>query len=351
MKGRLALAVVAISFTLVSPWALVPGTWSGLGPWSVQGPSSVQGPGSLVRRTAIANRKDQGPRTDEGLGTDQVPRTKNQAPTTAADTVPRRVISLIPATTEMMFAMGAGERLVAVGSYDKFPPEATRLPKVGALLDPDTERILSMRPDLVLMYGTQTELKKSLDRASIPYYSYEHRAMPDIMVTIRALGKRIGFGAQAETLASSMERDLAAIRKTVAGRPRPRTLLVFERDTASLQNIYASGGYGFLADLLDVAGGENVFGDVKKQAVQASSEMILSRRPDVIIELRYGDRAREFDPARDLRAWSSLGSVPAVRAKHIHVLVGDQFVVPGPRIVTAARELGRALHPSAQWTN
>ena len=146
-----------------------------------------------------------------------------------------------------------------------------------------------------------------------------------------------------------MERALADVRKTVAGRGRPRTLLVFERDTASLQNIYASGGYGFLADLLDVAGGENVFGDVKKQAVQASTEMILASRPDVIIELRYGDNARNIDPARDLRTWSALGSVPAVRNKKIHVLIGDQFVVPGPRIVTAARELGRALHPSAQW--
>jgi len=267
----------------------------------------------------------------------------------AADPMPQRVISVIPATTEMIFAMGAGSRLVAVGSFDKFPPEAVKVPKVGALLNPDTERILSLRPDLVIVYSTQTELKRSLDRASIPYYSYQHRAMPDIMATIRSLGIRIGFAAQAEALASRMERDLAQVRASVAGRKRPRTLLVFERDPSSLQNIYASGGYGFLADLLDVAGGDNVFGDINKQAVQASSEMILARRPDVIIELRYGDNAGRSDPARDLKAWSPLGSVPAVKAKRIHVLVGDQFVVPGPRIVVAARELGRALHPDARW--
>jgi iron complex transport system substrate-binding protein len=267
----------------------------------------------------------------------------------AADPMPRRIVSVIPATTEMIFAMGAGSRLVAVGSFDKFPPDAVTLPKVGALLNPDTERILSLRPDLVIVYGTQTELKRSLDRASIPYYSYQHRAMPDIMATIRSLGSRIGFAAQAEALASGIERDLAQVRTRVAGRKRPRTLLVFERDPSTLQNIYASGGYGFLADLLDVAGGDNVFGDINKQAVQASAEMILARRPDVIIELRYGDNARLADPARDLETWSPLGAVPAVRTKHIHVLVGDQFVVPGPRIVEAARELGRALHPEARW--
>ena len=267
----------------------------------------------------------------------------------SADTVPRRVISLIPATTEMIFAMGAGSRLIAVSSFDQYPPEATKLPRVGALLDPDTERILSLRPDLVILYGTQTELKRSLDRATIPYYSYEHRAMPDIMATVRAVGARIGFAAQANVLAKSMEASLAAIQAKVAGQRRPRTMLVFERDRTTLQNLYASGGYGFLADLLDVAGGENVFADVKQQSVQASTEMILARRPEVIVEMRYGDSAKNLDPARDLRVWDSLSSLPAVKAKRVVILVGDQFVVPGPRIVDAARELGRALHPEARW--
>lgn len=267
----------------------------------------------------------------------------------AADAVPRRVISLIPAATEMIFAMGAGSRLIAVSSYDKFPPEATKLPTVGALLDPDIERILAMRPDLVIVYGTQTELRRSLDRASIPYYTYEHRAMPDIMATVRSIGARLGSTTEANALATSMEQALAGVRAAVAGQHRPRTLLVFERDRSSLQNIYASGGYGFLADLLDAAGGDNIFADIRQQSVQASTEMILARRPEAIIELRYGESARNSDPARDLRVWDALGSVPAVRNKRIHVLTGDQYVVPGPRIVEAARELGRTLHPGARW--
>ena len=77
--------------------------------------------------------------------------------------------------------------------------------------------------------------------------------------------------------------------------------------------------------------------------------MLLARAPEVIIELRYGQSAKDSNPSRDLRTWDTLGSVPAVKAKHIHVLVGDQYVVPGPRIVDAARELGRVLHPEARW--
>jgi len=81
-----------------------------------------------------------------------------------------RIVSIVPATTEMLFAMGAGNRVVAVGSYDRFPPEVDKLPRVGALLDPDVERIIAIHPDLVVLYGTQTELRTQLERAAIPFY-------------------------------------------------------------------------------------------------------------------------------------------------------------------------------------
>jgi len=247
----------------------------------------------------------------------------------------------------MIFAIGAGDRLAAIGSYDRFPPEAMRLPRVGGLIDPDTERIVALRPDLVILYNTQVELKQQLDRAAIPYYSYEHRALPDITQTIRSIGARIGAGARADALASDMNRSLAAVRASVAGRPRPRTMLVFGRDPSSLRNINASGGYGFLADLLDVAGSDNLFADIDRQSVQASTEMVLARRPDVIIELRYGDSLKTADIPRELEAWNTLASVPAVRNRRVHVLVGDEFVVPGPRIVLAAARLARTIHPEA----
>jgi ABC-type Fe3+-hydroxamate transport system substrate-binding protein len=90
-----------------------------------------------------------------------------------------------------------------------------------------------------------------------------------------------------------------------------------------------------------------VFADVRQQSVQASTEMILARRPDVIIELRYGDDQRAFNIERELAPWQTLASVPAVRSRRLHLLVGNEFVVPGPRIVNAARRLARTLHPEA----
>jgi iron complex transport system substrate-binding protein len=261
--------------------------------------------------------------------------------------VSQRIVSLIPATTEMLFAIGAGDRLVGAGSYDRFPPEVEKLPRVGALIDPDTERILALKPDLVIVYRTQVELRSSLDRARVPYFLYEHRALRDIMETIRALGARIGAAAEAQRLATEMERALAEVRQAVAGRPRPRTMLVFGRESGTLRGVYASGGYGFLADLLDVAGSDNVFVNIKQQSVQASTEMILTQRPDVIVELRYGDDRRAVNVEKELEIWKSLPSLPAVRNQRLHLLVGDEFVVPGPRIVNAARRFARALHPES----
>jgi iron complex transport system substrate-binding protein len=265
--------------------------------------------------------------------------------TTGSAAPPQRIISMIPAVTEMLFAIGDGQRLVGVTSYDRFPPEVARIPRLGGLLDPNVERILALRPDLVVLYNTQVELKQRLDRAGIDYYSYEHRALADITTTLRTIGARIGSAERANAAAAGMEGAIAAIRKSVSGVPRPRTLLVFERDRSSLRNIYASGGYGFLHDMLDAAGGENVFADIKRQSVEVSTEMILARKPDVVIELWYGDLAKDLDLSRQPQVWNAVGSVPAVRTHRVYELAGDEFVVPGPRVVAATRRLAETLHP------
>ena len=256
----------------------------------------------------------------------------------------RRIISIIPATTEMLFAMHAGDRLVAVGTYDHFPPEVERLPRVGALLDPDVERIITLRPDLVVLYGTQSDLRSQLDRAGIPYFPYVHRGLPDVAETIRSLGARVGLAREADTLAAGLERQVADVRTRVATRPRPRTLLVFGREPGSLRDIESSGGVGFLHDMLEAAGGSDVFADIKQQSVETSTEMVLARAPEVIIELRYAQgRSRTVD----LAAWDALPSVPAVRNHHVYALQGDEFVIPGPRVGVATERLSRTIHPDA----
>jgi iron complex transport system substrate-binding protein len=264
----------------------------------------------------------------------------------AAQQTPARIISLIPAVSEMLFAIGAGPQVVAVSSFDDYPPEVLELPRVGALLDPDLERMLSLRPDLVIVYESQVDLRRQLERASIPMFVYKHAALADITVTIRQLGARVGRDEGATAATARIDAKLAEIRTRVAGRPRPKTLLVFGRDALALRGIYASGGFGFLHDMLTAAGGDNVFADVKRQSVQATSELLLSRRPDVILELRSGHLPVEAR-RKEIAVWQALSSIPAVRTGRIDIITDPRTVVPGPRVAEGTELIARTLHPEA----
>ena len=266
----------------------------------------------------------------------------------AREQSPQRIISLVPAATEMLFAVGAGPRVVAVSSYDRYPAEVTKLPSVGALIDPNVERILSLKPDLVVIYATQIDVKQQLARAGIGVFEYRHAGLADVTDTIRAIGARTAQAPQANAVAARIEHDLDAIRSRVRSLPRPRTLLVFGREPASLRGLYATGGVGFLNDMLEIAGGTNVFAGVKLPAVQASTEQVLAARPDVILETRASNGAfpaGQRGVERDV--WKALSSVPAVKNGRVLFLFDDRIVVPGPRVAEGTLVMARALHPEA----
>jgi iron complex transport system substrate-binding protein len=261
--------------------------------------------------------------------------------------VPQRIVSLVPALTEMLYAVGAGPQVVGVSSYDEFPPEVKKLPRVGALLDPDVERILALRPDLVLTYGSQTSLETQMARAGIRIFSYRHGGVAGILQGLRDLGAATGHAADGERRAGELMAQLDAIRARVRTRDRPRTLLVFGRQPQSLQQMYVSGGVGFMHDLLDVAGATNVFADVRRESVQPSQETVLTRAPDVILEVRATNPFTAPQMAAERRVWAPLASIPAVRNGRVYFLAGDYLMSPGPRAGIAAEALARALHADA----
>ena len=256
---------------------------------------------------------------------------------------PARIISLVPAATEMLFAVGAGPRVVGVSSFDHFPPDVERIERVGALLDPNVERILALRPDLVVVYRSQTDLIAQLGRAQIATFIYAHAGLADVTSTLRELGARVGAGDRAGTLAAEIERRIDTLRKRYATGPRPKTLVVIGRDAFALRGIYASGGVGFIHDMLMAAGADNVFADTKREAVQATSELILARAPEVVLELR-GDPIDAATQAKELQTWDTLASLPAVRNKRVRVIADARTVIPGPRVADAVELLAGMIH-------
>jgi iron complex transport system substrate-binding protein len=268
--------------------------------------------------------------------------------TAPPNTPAQRIISLVPAVTEMLFAIGAGDDVVAVSSFDEYPAEVANLPRVGALIDPDFERILTLRPTLVVVYESQTDLIARLERASIGMFPYRHSVgagLGEITETMRRLGTRTGHADTAAATADRIEQEIDLVRSRVAGRARPSTVVVFGREPGTLRGIYVSGGVGFLHDLLVAAGGENVFADVRRENLQASVETLLSRAPEVILELRTSDSAA--DPVAGRDAWNRLASMPAVRDGRIHVLTDPSLSIPGPRIAAAARAFAAVLQPGS----
>jgi iron complex transport system substrate-binding protein len=261
----------------------------------------------------------------------------------AGQSAPRRIVSLVPAVTEMLFALGAGDRVVGVSNFDKFPPEVTKIAQVGALLDPNLDRILSLKPDLVVVYYSQTDLQTQLQRATVASFSYKHAGLADVTDTLRAVGARIGRAEQARVIATEIESKIAALRKRYASGARPKTLVVFGRENFALRGIYASGGRGFVHDMLTVAGGENVFADVDREAVQATTELILARRPEVIIELRADPMTAEAE-RKEVTTWNQLASLPAVRAKRVHIITDPRTVIPGPRVVDGVEIIAERIH-------
>lgn len=257
---------------------------------------------------------------------------------------PRRVISLVPAVTEMLFAIGAGDQVVGVSSFDHYPPAVETREKVGALIDPDFERILALKPDLVIVYGSQKDLMTRLDGVHIPMFTYIHAGLAEISPTMRELGERLGHPDEAARAAAALDRDLASIRAEYAKGPHPKTALIMGRETGALRGIFASGGFGFLHDMLDIAGATDVFADIKREGVQVSIEMLLTRAPDVILEVHPTESWTPAKLAAERAPWRALASLPAVRNNRIVELADDVMLVPGPRVAVGIRMIAKAIH-------
>lgn len=267
------------------------------------------------------------------------------APATPA-AAPVRIISLVPAVTEMIYAIGAGPQMIGVSSYDHYPAAVEKLPKLGGLVDPDVERILALRPDLVIVYGAKNELNGRLARAGIATFPYDLGDLANVTTTMKALGERLGHAREAGAEIARIESGLNAIRARVASQPRIRTMLIFGREPGSLRGVYAAGGVGFLHDLLTVAGGDDVFADVKRENIQIGTEQILIKAPEAVIELY--DSLTPQQLAKERAVWSQLPSLPAVKNNRIHLLASETLTIPGPRIVEAAQLIADALHPAVK---
>lgn len=253
-----------------------------------------------------------------------------------------RLVSLAPSTTEVLFALGLGDRVVGVTRYCQFPPEARTKPQMGGYYDPNYEAVVKARPDLVVTLPEHEEVRKELKKLGLNALTVDHGSVGRILDSIMTIGAACGASERARRLRSELEERIRRVGVRTSGRPRPRVLVSVGRMAGddAMTRITACGRGGFYDDLIGLAGGVNAF-EREMTFPALSPEGLLAANPDVIIDMWPDLKEKGFDPETVRRQWKKL---PGVTAR-VHIVGESYAVVPGPRVVLLLEEMARAIHP------
>jgi iron complex transport system substrate-binding protein len=250
---------------------------------------------------------------------------------------PLRIVSLAPGATEMLFAAGAGSEVVATVEFSDEPPAARRVPRIGDVAAVDLERLVALRPDLVVLWagGGNPAQRQKIEALHIPIYEQQVLHLADIPGAVRRLGVLAGTPGIADHAAQEMEARLSALIVTFghpAGR-RPSVLMqVWNRP------IYTVGGRQLMSDALQICGARNVFGDLAEAAPIVDTESVIARNPDIIIAA-----APSGEGAAWVADWKQLQSLAAVRNNRVVAFEDQALSRLGPSVLGATEALCRTL--------
>ena len=257
-------------------------------------------------------------------------------------TPPQRIISLAPSATEILFAIGAGDRIVGVDNYSDYPPAAAEIRQIGAF-PPDLELILALEPDLVTAVGiTFVDVIESLEDLGIPVVILDSPNVRGVAGSIRLAGIAVGETEAANLLADQIEARIDAVVAALEGAP---VLRVFhELDASTPGRPFTVGPGNFVNDLITLAGGANVFADAASAWPQVGLEDVVARDPQVIIlaDANFGVTA---ESVKARAGWDGLDAVLNDRLLEVSTELDNQLSRPGPRIADGLEALARYLHP------
>lgn len=249
-----------------------------------------------------------------------------------------RIVSLSPSTTEALFAIGAGPRVVGRSRYCDWPAEATKLPQIGGYVDPSFEAILALRPDLVT--GARgpagTAMSERLEARGITTFLPQTESFAEIDAMMLGLGQRTGHAVEAKAKVEAIDAQVAAIAKAVASAPHPRVLLVF-----GLEPVSVAGPASFAEEMIRRAGGTNAVTEGGAYPT-LGMERVITLDPDVIVNAAMAEAHGHERIAKDTPGWSK---VRAVTAGHVVPLTDESVLRPGPRVGDGLAALARAIHP------
>jgi len=250
---------------------------------------------------------------------------------------PLRIVSLAPGATEMLFAAGAGGQLIGTVEYSDEPPAARRVPRIGDVAAVDMERLVALRPDVVIAWpaGGNPAQREKIAALSIPLYQQQVLQLADIPASLRRLGALAGTESAAERSARGIEARLAALKARYAsgGAPGPSVLLqVWNRP------VYTVGGRHLMSDALRLCGARNVFADLPEAGPVVDTEAVIARNPDIILAA-----APPGEGAAWLADWKRFPALAAVRSARVAAFEDQALSRLGPSVIDATEGLCRTI--------
>jgi len=253
---------------------------------------------------------------------------------------PSRVVSMAPNVTEILYALGLAEKVVAVTPFCDYPPDAQTKTRLGGM-NPSVEQILALKPDLVLAPQDmiRPDLLQHLDRVKVPTFVLQAAQLEDVLAQIQTIARLFDRTKAGDELAARIRQRIAAVKERTQSLARPRVLYVLNTDP--LQTV---GPGSFIHQLIETAGGANVAADTSMAYPRFAMEEVLARDPELII---FPVGTAEGIPEQDQQQWQRWSSLSAVKHNRL-VLVPSVLVDrPGPRIVEGLELLAMAIHPEA----
>jgi iron complex transport system substrate-binding protein len=282
------------------------------------------------------------------LSTTEVPSSPSARAT--ADASAHRIVSLAPSITETLFALGMGDRVVAVTRYCDYPPEARNKMRVGGFYDANYEAILGLAPELAILLPEQEKIRQFLTSAGIATLIVNNKTIPDILAALREIGKRCGAKSRSERLVADLGARMDRFRKQSTGVNPPRVLVSIggSMRSGSLETICVAGRKSLYGEMIELAGGTNVYhGSLPFPDV--SREAIAELNPQVIIDIVVNPHYEPLDTKTreaTMRQWREIASrTEAIRMNRVYIMEKDYNVIPGPRFIYALEDMAKAIFP------
>jgi iron complex transport system substrate-binding protein len=254
----------------------------------------------------------------------------------------RRIISLAPNITEILFAIGLGDEVAGVTLDSDYPPQAAAKPKVGTFWQPDIEAVVAAGPSLVITLGfeQQRNLAERLRRIGYNSLTVEIEKVNDLFDAIERIGSAAGGRQQANELISRIKTRLQHLEDLVGAGPKVRVLWVVQREP-----LRVAGRDTFVNEMIEMAGGENAIGPTVNKYPPIGSEQVVACNPEVIIEPAMAPQDIESQRKASLQYWSKFQHVSAVEERRIRVIDGDTVSRLGPRLYEGTEAIARCLRP------